>query len=174
MSVKGKRVLKKKKDKRTRNTTKHSELINIGKKWLKNQGGKFWSCGVVFTEIVTVNTEIPDIIGFSSSGSVVIEVKSSRTDFLRDKNKMFRKHPYMGMGGYRFYLCPTDIIKEKDLPEKWGLVYVNENGKARIIVKPEYQERNIKAEFTYMYSIIRRLYNAKNTKDIQTFFRRYS
>lgn len=151
----------------------HKELTKIGKKWLKNQKGKFWACGVIFTELVTLNMETPDILGLSSNGTTIIEVKASRADFLRDKKKPFRRYPDMGMGGYRFYLCPTDIIKEKDLPEKWGLVYVNEKGKPRIIVKPEFQERNLKAEYSYIYSVIRRLYNGK-CKDIQTFFRRYT
>ncbi|GAG83277.1 unnamed protein product, partial [marine sediment metagenome] len=112
----------------------HKELTIIGKKWLKNQGGKRWSCGVIFTELVTMGAETPDIMGLASHSSTLIEVKASRTDFLRDKKKSFRRYPEMGMGGYRFYLCPTNIIKEKDLPEKWGLVYVNEKGKPRIII----------------------------------------
>ena len=151
----------------------HKELIVVGKKWLKNQGGKRWSCGVIFTELVTLGSETPDILGIASYGSTLIEVKASRTDFLRDKKKSFRRYPEMGMGGYRFYLCPTDIVKKKDLPENWGLIYVNERGRARIMVKPEYQERNLKSENAYIYSVIRRLYNG-NCKDIQTFFRRYT
>jgi len=172
MGVKG-RIKKIKKPKRKRDTTKHDELIQIGKKWLKNQGGKRWSCGVIFTELVCAGMETPDIFGLASYGSTMIEVKTSRADFLRDKKKMFRMYPDMGMGGYRFYLCPTGLIKEEELPENWGLVYVNEKGKARIIIKPEYQERNLKSENAYIYSVIRRIYNG-NCKDIQTFFRRYT
>ena len=137
MGVKG-RIKKsiKIKPKKKRNTTKHNELVKIGKKWLLNQNGKRWSSGVVFGELVHSGMETPDVIGFASYGSAIIEVKTSRADFSRDKNKMFRRYPDMGMGGYRFYLCPKDLIKKEELPEKWGLIYVDENKKARIIVEP--------------------------------------
>jgi hypothetical protein len=37
--------------------------------------------------------------------------------------KAFRIDPAQGMGDWRFYLCPKDVIKEDDLPEGWGLLY---------------------------------------------------
>jgi hypothetical protein len=173
MGVKGRIKEETKERKKKRNTTKHKKIVDIGKKWLKNQSGKRWSCGVIFSELVCAGVETPDIMGFSSYGSTLIEVKVSRADFLRDKNKIVRKNPYLGMGGYRFYLSPKDIIKEKDLPEKWGLIHIDDNDKARIVVKPEYQERNLQSENAYMYSAIRRTYN-KKCNEIQSFFRRYT
>lgn len=152
---------------------KHEDLVEKGCKWLKSQGGKRWSCGVVFTELKAGIDEKPDVLGFGSHTSTIIECKVSRNDFKRDHKKMFRSLPQKGMGKYRFYMCPTDLIKEEELPDKWGLIYVSEKGRATIVKKPESQYSNLQAEHAYMYSIIRRLYNG-NTKDIQTFFRRHT
>ncbi len=141
----------------------HKELVDIAYKWVLNNT----SCGIAFKELVTANNEIPDVIAFASGGhSILIEVKVSRSDFLCDKKKPFRKTPKMGMGTQRFYMCPTGLIKIEDLPEKWGLIYVNEKGRATCVHKNykgncDYQngfDKNTKAEHAYMYSALRRLH----------------
>src|ERR1700743_1391059 len=106
----------------------HSELVQIAYRWVLKNG----SCGVAFKELVTLGSnEIPDVIGFGAwEHSVLIECKVSRSDFLADKHKSFRKEPHLGMGNQRFYCCPTGLIKVEELPEGWGLIYVNEKGKA--------------------------------------------
>jgi hypothetical protein len=96
----------------------HAELITRGERWLLNTVG----CGFVLKEM-SAGIETADIIGWKWGESILIECKASRADFLRDKDKYFRQYPEYGMGRYRFYLCPPDMIKEKDLPEKWGLLY---------------------------------------------------
>ena len=143
---------------------KHRQLVEIAYKWvLKNT-----SCGVAFKELYTLaNGEYPDVIGFGSGGhSVLVEVKVSRADFLKDQKKMFRKNPEMGMGRQRFYLCPTGLIKQEELPAGWGLVYVNDALKARCVYSPykgnigEHHNgftQNIRAEHGLMYSVLRRL-----------------
>ena len=142
----------------------HKQLVHVAYKWvLKNT-----SCGVAFHELVTLVGEVPDVIGFGSGGhSVLVEVKMSRSDFLSDKNKWFRKHPARGMGSQRFYCCPTGLIKKSELPEGWGLIYVNNKMKARCAYSPytgnigeriEGIQHNIKAEHGLMYSALRRLH----------------
>ena len=176
MAVKGrikpKRKVRKKKVAKKKGLT-HADLVTKGIKWLRSQGGKQWSAPLAFGEIVAVGNEIPDVIGFSSNGSTLIECKTSKSDFKRDKKKMFRSVPQMGMGKYRFYMCPTGLIEKNELPDNWGLIYVSEKGVAKLIVKPKSQYCNLKAEHSYMYSIMRRTYKKKNN-DIQTFFRRYT
>jgi len=103
----------------------HKELVEISYKWLLKNGG----CGVVFKELRSTSDEIPDVIGFDSWQSTLIECKISRTDFLSDKNKAHRSK---GMGNWRFYSCPKGLIKKSELPEKWGLIYIDEKGKARV------------------------------------------
>lgn len=150
----------------------HKELIPIAYKWARTNG----SCGVVFKELNTncSNGEYPDVFGIRSVGhTVLIEVKISRSDFLADKKKMFRQTPQLGMGTYRFYMCPTGLIKPEELPENWGLIYVadsgNNYGKARCVVNPycksttgniwdDGNEKNWLAEHGLMYSALRRLH----------------
>lgn len=142
----------------------HKELIEIAYKWVLNNT----SCGFAFKELVSQTTnEIADVIGFGSGGhSVMIEVKVSRSDFLQDKKKSFRHKPENGMGSQRFYLCPTDLIKVTDLPEGWGLIYVNDKMKARCVFSPykgnigernKVLKKNLLAEHGLMYSALRRL-----------------
>lgn len=70
-----------------------------------------------------------DAILFSSMTSYLIETKISRSDFLADAKKPFRLNPDDGVGEYRYYACPTGLIKPEELPEKWGLIYVDPDKK---------------------------------------------
>ena len=87
----------------------------------------------------------------------MIEVKVGRGDFLRDKKKSFRINPQEGVGEFRYYLCPTGLIKGVELPENWGLLYYNEKGKIEVIKVAERQHANLLAERTMLLSMIRRL-----------------
>lgn len=148
----------------------HKELVEAAYKWIVKNG----SCGVAFKELKTLEWEIPDVIGFGSGGfSAIIECKASRADFLCDKKKPFRLNPALGMGSHRYYCCPKGLIKTEELPEGWGLLYVDEKGKTRLAHKPirvytnesgfchprHYQhEKNLRAEHGVMYSALRRLF----------------
>jgi len=99
----------------------HNELIKRGETWLKKQ-----HCKITIRDecrIYTSNNEQPDVIGWRDNVSILIECKSSRADFLKDKTKTFRADPNLGMGDWRFYLCPPKIILPEDLPEGWGLLW---------------------------------------------------
>jgi len=50
--------------------------------------------------------------------SYMIECKATRSDFLSDKTKPFRKKPERGVGNYRYYMTPPNLISADDLPEK--------------------------------------------------------
>ena len=146
----------------------HDELVIIAERWLLNSKGG--GCGVVFRELTayTDTGEIPDALGFSSWYSVLVECKVSRSDFLSDRKKHFRKIPENGMGVFRYYMCTAGLIAPEELPSKWGLIYVGEKGKAKVIVdalgpngwrsrSPNIHEHNHKAERSMMYSALRRL-----------------
>ena len=149
-------------------TYSHSELVEIAYKWVLKNG----SCGVAFKELKTgVTDEIPDVIGFGSGHSFLVEVKVSRSDFLSDSKKPFRLNPSRGMGLHRYYCCPEGLIDKSELPEGWGLICVDANGKARRTHRPtkpnpEYEDRslpyyhtrNIDAELGLLYSVARRLF----------------
>ncbi len=152
----------------------HRKLVESAYKWvLKNS-----SCGVAFKELNTLccNGEYPDVIGFGAwNHSVLIEVKTSRSDFYADKKKSFRQNPQLGMGTQRFYCCPNNLLQIEDLPEGWGLIYVNEKFKARCVHQP-YKgnidernngfEKNLKAEHGLMYSALRRLHLRNRIEEI--------
>lgn len=64
------------------------------------------------------------------------------------------------MGNYRYYLCPENVIKESELPDGWGLTYVNEKGKTKEIKESELFVLNangIYNERCFLYSIARRI-----------------
>ena len=105
----------------------HADLVKHAHNWLVKSKG----CPFALTELVTAAGETPDAIGWRDGSAVVVECKSSRSDFLGDAKKHFRRNPEYGMGAFRFYMCPTGLIQPDELPDKWGLVWVNERGKKR-------------------------------------------
>jgi hypothetical protein len=129
----------------------HSTLVAIGVRWLSRQ------CSVVLYEFATPADENPDVIGWApGSGSVLVECKLTRSDFLRDSTKSVRRHPSAGMGHRRYYLCPPGLIQVKELPPKWGLLWAT---KGQVIVKREargHPERNLAAEVSFLSSMLRR------------------
>lgn len=151
---------------------KHRELVDAAYKWVLDK----CSCGVALKELRALTDETPDVIGFGSGGhSVLVECKVSRSDFNADGKKIFRKNPKLGMGTQRFYCCPVGVIKIDDLPEGWGLIYVNDHHKAECVFTPYTGnigerhngfEKNIKAEHGLMYSALRRLNSLGRIEEI--------
>jgi hypothetical protein len=115
----------------------HADLVVIAERWLRNAKG----CRVVLTERASACSQVPDAIGWHGRQSHLVEVKSSRSDFLRDKDKCSRRVPEYAMGSFRWFLAPVGIIAPLDLPEHWGLVEVAE-GVARARHAAERQPRS--------------------------------
>ena len=110
----------------------HKELVEVGYRWLlraktRNAIACYGACGVAFKEVVSLSNEQPDVIGFRSNCSILIECKANRADFLSDSKKPFRLSPDTGIGEYRFYLTNPEIIKVEELPEKWGPLVCDRN-----------------------------------------------
>lgn len=117
----------------------HRELCEIGAKFLKrpeSAGGH--GCHFTIVEAACYG-ENPDVFGVrhginsNGMGTFLIEAKTSRSDFLADRNKPHRKDPSLGMGKYRYYICPNGLIKQEELPEKWGLIYVSAAGRCTVV-----------------------------------------
>lgn len=139
----------------------HSECVEYAAIYLSKR------CKVVFPEFFTHNEEIPDVFGFSTGiirngrwdGGVysrLIEVKISRSDFLADKNKSFRRRPEKGMGDFRHYCCPKGLISKEEVPSGWGLLYVNPNGQVRQVKESAMHGRDINSELYLLYYYARR------------------
>ncbi len=138
----------------------HNELVYNAAKWLRRHKENTYipNCSFILQELsaITETGENPDIIGFCSYRSVMIEVKVSRSDFLADKKKMFRSYDDFGMGQQKFYCCPEGMVKPEEIPDSWGLLYWN--GKKIIISKiAPLTESNLRAERTVLLSVIRRV-----------------
>lgn len=148
------------------NRLQHSTLVAIGVRWLSRQ------CSVVLYEFAAGPDENPDVIGWASAaGSVLIECKLSRSDFLGDAKKTVRKNPRTGMGQRRYYLSPPDVIHVKDLPSKWGLLWA---AKGAVIVKREargYPDRNLLAEVRFLSSMLRRAQIRIGTRPLSEWLR---
>ncbi len=144
----------------------HSTLVAMGVRWLGRQSS------VVLYEFAAAADENPDVIGWASgAGSVLIECKVNRSDFLRDAAKPFRKNPRVGMGQRRYYLCPPNTIQVKDLPPKWGLLWAD---KGVVIVKREargHADRNLVAEVRFLSSMLRRAQIRIGTRPLSEWLR---
>lgn len=128
----------------------HRRCVQIMARWMKSK------CGLVLPEFVTSSYEIPDVLGFNMRDSHMIEVKVSRSDFLRDKKKFFRACEDQGVGNYRYYACPRKLIGPLEIPEGWGLIYIYPTGSARQMLAPERKKANHHAERHILYSYARR------------------
>ncbi|MBB3017663.1 hypothetical protein FHR70_000703 [Microvirga lupini] len=110
-------------------------------KWLKranSAGGP--GCHVAVSECRSGWTgEVPDAIGFRAAGSyddgsVVVECKTSRADFLADRKKAHRTTG--GCGNWRYFMAPEGLISPDELPPGWGLLTVNSRGHVKAVAGP--------------------------------------
>lgn len=150
----------------------HSALCLLAESFLGRQ-----SFGVVFHDkfkAVTQTGEQPDTLGFRNGVSVLIECKTSRTDFLADRKKKFRIDPNLGLGDWRFFLAPKGLILCEELPAGWGLletcgkkVYKTSGWPSScdwISGKPFVG--NKQGECDYMYSALRRMVIRGHFKEV--------
>ncbi len=88
--------------------------------WLRR-----YRCGVVLSEQACVSGEMPDAIGWKKAcRSVLVECKVTRSDFLVDRAKPWRRQPETGVGSERYYLAPQGMIECEELPGGWGLLEI--------------------------------------------------
>lgn len=148
----------------------HDELVLRGEKWLRNteerclgmplaNGSTCYSsarCSTIVAELVTHASETPDVIGWRDGRSVLLECKTSKSDFRADQKKLFRRIPGAGMGDCRFYLTPPGLLVPQALPGNWGLIEVHGN---RVVVLKNaiFQESCAENEKLILCSMIRRL-----------------
>lgn len=126
----------------------HDDLIYIASKWLTR------SCEVIVSEIKG-NREIPDAIGWCGSKTILVECKTSRSDYGKDEKKHFRT--YGGAGYSRYYLTPQGLIREHELPSKWG--WLETDGTFVFVRRRSspFPDRNVDAETRILVSACRKL-----------------
>lgn len=128
---------------------KHCDLVEKARVKL------FVKYPIVITELVTYAGEEPDAIGFNGWESCLIECKVTKSDFYVDKKKIFRRLPEYGVGNYRYYLTPKDLLKGSQLPDNWGL-YELWGNKVKLIREADRVETNWKNEKKILISALRR------------------
>ncbi len=117
----------------------HRDLCRIAVDWLQRPASRSGpGCAVAISETGNwVNREVVDAIGWrpygERSGSVLVEVKTSRADFTADRAKKHRASPAMGVGKYRYFLAPEGLLTVDEMPERWGLITVNGRGHVRVL-----------------------------------------
>ena len=138
---------------------KHDDLTLLGAKWLKQHTKNIIvpNCREIAIDLstATITGEQPDIIGWCSWASVLIETKVSRPDFLADKKKSFRINPNLGVGNFRYYLVPEGLIKENELPDNWGMLCYSNSG-IEIRRAANKVKSNLDCERTILLSLMRR------------------
>lgn len=150
-------------------TLTHRELVARADRWLRGT----MRCYPVFCESTSC-AEAPDVIGWRSQGSVVVECKVSIEDLRRERAKYIRyQNPVHGgllrprkrikhfqdkgyievevrrMGTQRFILCPQGIISPEVL-ERYapghGLLYLDGRRVRTIVVAPMRDNPNYESE----------------------------
>jgi len=107
----------------------HGDLVARAVKWLKNTE----RCQIVGAEIGNGGIEIPDAMGWKTwGGSWLIECKTSRADFFRDKRKPGRQGG-MSLGHNRYYMTPPKLVVPGELPKGWGLLEVHPKIVRRVV-----------------------------------------
>jgi hypothetical protein len=78
--------------------------------------------------------EQPDALGLNIHGETfLLESKVSRSDFLSDREKPWRKKGANAIGDSRGYITPKGMLKPDDIPYGWWLLEVH--GKTKPVVK---------------------------------------
>lgn len=134
----------------------HRELVARAARWLRGTR----RCGVVLTE-ASGGHEQPDAIGWRLGGrhSILIECKTSRGDFLRDREKWHRRHESVRIGRVRYYMTPASLVRPDEVPGGWGLLEVDAAGRVRVAVEavPVTLGADLTArEAAYLFSALRK------------------
>lgn len=142
----------------------HYELCKLGARFIRRRNNPTLPYGVpckfATVELVCYGAELTDVWGTTGDRTVIIEVKTSRSDFLADKRKYARSKTAEELrhqiGNYRYYLCPEGVIKEDDLPDNWGLL-VYDGKKIHMVRMATKVESSLPMELMLITSIMSRI-----------------
>lgn len=111
----------------------HDQLVEKARAWLRRQG-----CRVILHDpFRTPLAEQPDAIGWREGVSILVEAKTSIADFRADAKKPFRIEPHRGIGDWRFFITPPQLLANEQLPEGWGLIEADARRTAVVVGGPK-------------------------------------
>jgi hypothetical protein len=132
----------------------HDELVAAAREWARRSR----KCSVVVSEIATMASETPDVLGWHSASTHLIECKATRSDFLADRKKIFRRMPELGIGDYRWYFANQGVVKSVDeLPASWGLVEMVKGKPKTVRVAARFIEKHKLNETRILLSLLKRI-----------------
>ncbi|WP_148041319.1 hypothetical protein [Rufibacter immobilis] len=109
------------------------DLVEIAYRWVLKEAG----CAASFREYMKPDVGECPVIGFASFGkSVLVQVNTTRAEFDQAMASQFWLQPENNMGRYRFLCVPQDLVQPEELPERWGLLYVDEAQKITCVYNP--------------------------------------
>ena len=133
----------------------HADLVFAGHQWLRfSVRPRHY---VVLSEIASAVHETPDVIGWATGFSTLVECKATRNDFAADRKKSFRRYPETGMGYHRWFLAPKGLLRSEEVPEKWGLAELSGSRILKTKKPAPFLERNWQNEMHLLSSAVRRL-----------------
>lgn len=125
----------------------HGELVLRAEMWLREK-----KCTPVYRELWTAKCEErPDAIGWKESGtSILIECKTSMSDFYADKKKDVRQNPEKGIGRRRYFMFPPGVYDwDEGKLNGWGLLICNPKT-ITVRKKSGLHPANLKAELSIL------------------------
>lgn len=102
----------------------HTDLVDRAVRWLRS----FHKCSHAFGELSTRLSYIPDAIGWVWEYSILVECKTSRSDFFADRKKLIHANPDAWPGEERWYLTPPGLVRPEEVPDGWYLAEVQTRG----------------------------------------------
>ena len=121
--------------------------------------GHYGKCKYVAVELNVYGAENTDVWASFCDCTAVIEVKTSRADFLADKQKYWRRPESAKnqAGNFRCYLAPIGLLRVEEIPENWGLLEYSAHDKAIYMRKrPPHNDAYNHADLVILQSILRR------------------
>jgi hypothetical protein len=122
----------------------------------KRHTNDFYMCEVKTGSTYYNHIRIIDAIAIKKSWAnpkvTAYEIKVSRQDFLRDN----KAHEYLAYCNEFYFACPKDVIKENEVPEACGLIYVSDKGTLKIVKKAHHRDIEI-PEDLFIYIIMSRI-----------------
>lgn len=133
--------------------------------------GHYGKCKYVAVELNVYGAENTDVWASFCDCTAVIEVKTSRADFLADKKKYWRRPESAKnqAGNFRCYLAPVGLLRVDEIPDNWGLLEYSEHDNVIYMRKrPPFNYTYNHADLIILQSILRRegfkekIYNYRN------------
>ena len=138
----------------------HYQLCCECAKWLRNRkNSERWETPwkYIAVELNVYGTENADVWATNGWSSIVVEVKTSRSDFHADFKKKYRSETWQDQvpGNYRYFLVPKGLVSPDELPDGHGLLEW-EDGKIVRTKAATYRKVTNRADIIYLCSILRR------------------